>query len=651
MGTLAQNSGFFDACLHCDGDVGCSLPLEAVVRLVPDAARISPGARWLLPAVLQRLAGHGPPLLPAQEVGPSDAMINAPTEAHPSVVLPSSPALSERARALLPKVLPLVLKQLEGRSVSCPGEQRDQAGTANTQVAVRLLALGRFLLSDALRQEAMTWIETSGDVSGLFAALDGHEGYGLAEFLEDASPTARRRVAEGLQPTASKHDVAALLKDEVPSVRVAALSALRNLGSCAQPHLDTVSVMLRDVDAEVRSRAALCLSATGWRAAATSADKVAGLLGDDEASVRHAAAQSLANMGLLAAPFAAAVLREGGHRARRAAGRALGGMGSGAASILVDCLGSVVSDVRRVAVEALAESAGAAPYRAHLLELLQDVSGKVREAAVLALGSAWTSDRSAVPSVLEGVSASLGDDQKNVRRAAAQVLGAMGHAAAEQAGALSNLCDDSEWSVRKEAVTALAKFPVEAVVKYTSRISSLFHDDVSSVREAAVSAAFSLGGIMVVRLAERLGALLREEGPVQRVVIDAFEQILEGGTVEVREAVLSAARSAGEAALPLAGALASLTSSEDRHMREESARALGAVGPSARSHVSCLVPLLDDVTWAVRRAAAEALGSIGRCDCGEAALQRCVRDHSHSVRVAARRALAMWRLDEGDRQA
>jgi HEAT repeat protein len=95
-------------------------------------------------------------------------------------------------------------------------------------------------------------------------------------------------------------DLAKLLGDKVPSVRLAAASALLRISGKNARAVDVLTQGLADGDAAVRRQAARAAGLAG-QAAAPLADKLAALLSDADPRVRRSALQAIATLGPAAA--------------------------------------------------------------------------------------------------------------------------------------------------------------------------------------------------------------------------------------------------------------------------------------------------------------------------------------------------------------
>jgi HEAT repeats len=127
----------------------------------------------------------------------------------------------------------------------------------------------------------------------------------LREKLQSPEPAVRAESAIdlgflGADAVDASKDLAALLEDKTPRVRVAAAAALLRINGKHEPALAVLSNALTDVHAATRRQAARAAGLAG-PAAAPLASKLADLLKDSDTRVRRAALQAIATLGPAAA--------------------------------------------------------------------------------------------------------------------------------------------------------------------------------------------------------------------------------------------------------------------------------------------------------------------------------------------------------------
>jgi HEAT repeat protein len=262
-----------------------------------------------------------------------------------------------------------------------------------------------------------------------------------------------------------------------------------------------------------------------------------------------------------------------------------------------------------------------------LLAALSDPHEEVRRAATRSLGALWE---------LPGVSG-LGDEDHNVRRDAAVVLGELGDPRAVEPliAALRN----KDWEMLQVAVEALVKIGRPTVGPLIAALG----DEDSYVRQAA---AVALGAIGDPRAVEPLSAALRDGNSyVRRAAAEALGRLggphavgpliaaLRDEDERIREA---AAEALGRLGDPRAvGPLIAALRDEDSYVRREATEALVKIdGPA----VEPLIAALRDEDERIREAAAEALGRLGDPR-AVGPLIAALRDEDSDVRQAAAEAL------------
>jgi HEAT repeat protein/beta-lactamase regulating signal transducer with metallopeptidase domain len=300
-------------------------------------------------------------------------------------------------------------------------------------------------------------------------------------------------------------------------------------------------------------------------------------LADANASVRVAAAKSLAQLGdpRAIAALSRALREDTDPRVREAAAEALGD----------------IEDVR--AVPALIAALGT-----------EKVSS-VREKIVGALGNLKD------PSAAAGIAAAAKDQSVAVRREVAQALGNLEDRAA--AGTLIEMTRDDDAEVRHNAAEALGNIKAEGAL---DALSALTRDSNSDVREQAISA---LADLEDIRAEPAIVAALKDPVvDVRREAADALDNLegihtapqalidlLRDPSRSVRKEAASTLGSIKDpAAVP---ALKAATADDDAEVRRNAAEALSDIGgPEA---IQVLLGLLKDPDPEVRKIAAEALGS------------------------------------------
>jgi HEAT repeat protein len=289
----------------------------------------------------------------------------------------------------------------------------------------------------------------------------------------------------------------------------------------------------------------------------------------------------------------------------------LGAAAGSAVPALTAALRDGDGDVRRQAVSTLVEI-GAPAATPGLIEALASADAAVRREAAQALAEIGPPAPAAVP----GLSRALDDSEVEVRQLAVEALGTIGGAAAVSAlvGALGSTREET----REQAAIALggcepADIPspvrVGDAALVIPALTQALDDPVAEVRAAAADA---LGGA----------------GVLPDVAVPALIRALEDPDLYVRASAARALGAFGPLAAPAVSALAEALSDDDRGappptrlllsgtepgvVRQRAAETLAKIGPSALDAVPALAQALGDPVDEVRRAALQALETIGR---------------------------------------
>ncbi|GCE06990.1 HEAT repeat domain-containing protein [Dictyobacter aurantiacus] len=273
---------------------------------------------------------------------------------------------------------------------------------------------------------------------------------------------------------------------------------------------------------------------------------------------------------------------------------------------LQQALGHTYSDVRRCAVEVLAELKPSGLPQTLLEIALYDKDSRMRSSAARALKK--LEERAPVEPFLEA----LHDPQRGVRRAAAEALGELGERAPIEP--LVEALHDPEADVRKAAAYALGELgeraPIEPLVE-------ALNDPDWEVLKAALDALGELGerapveplvealhdpGIYVSAAAAYALGKVGERAPIEPLV-----EALHDSKSFLRQAAAEALGKVGERA-PIEPLVEALHDS-DALVRYEATFALEKVGE--RAPIEPLVEALHDPDTSVRRRAAYALGKVG----------------------------------------
>jgi HEAT repeat protein len=351
------------------------------------------------------------------------------------------------------------------------------ARVAESKAALVANALGR-LLHDKVPEVRANAASALGDVVAHRADGGKDAINALRSAARDVDLDTRRRAAEslgrakgGLAAGAAKA-LPAFVADPEPAVRVAAASALGELGAAARGSA-VWGMLLGDKDGSVRAAARKAVRAVGSGAGdldrmllssfasappaeridvATTAAALGALgtvraaLGDADSGVRRAAAEHATGLDEAHAPVLVAALSDADAAVRVAAVRGL--VGAKAVTALAQAARSPDLDVRSAALDALGQVGGPAA-RAVLEEALVDGSERIRVAAVRGLGRLGKEAEAAL-------TAALADPALDVREAAVVGLGAIW--VAQPLGDLAErLSDETHADLRFAAALALAR--------------------------------------------------------------------------------------------------------------------------------------------------------------------------------------------------
>ncbi len=371
---------------------------------------------------------------------------------------------------------------------------------------------------------------------------------------------------------------------------------------------------------EVRECAINALGRAGPRSPAVVA-ALARRLRDERPDLRQAALFVLGNFQVdsePAVPDLKRILREGKDPvARQIAAMCLAAVGPRARAVpeLIAALNDKGGKVRLAAVEALGwMGPSAAPALAQLLEATNDPDKDVRNGATGSLVSIG-------PAAVEQLVKILNSGNPPLRSKAAIVLGEACGAGRPAVPHLLNALDHEDTRLRVAAATALGNIGDETAV---SRLIQALDDDETSVREAASTALGHVGRPAVQRLVSIL-KLKREETDLCALAIGALEVM-------------------GPEGAPAAPVLGGILGDASQDLRLRAVRALGVMGAGAKTQTALLRNRLkEDASSEVRASAARALGRLRHADDGVtvAALVTALESKNAVTREAAAFALGL----------
>lgn len=431
------------------------------------------------------------------------------------------------------------------------------------------------------------------------------------------------------------------------ALRQAVVGALAVLGPEAAPALPELRRLVGDGDVLVREAAVRALGALG-PAGAEAVEDLRALLDDGDAFVREAAARALGTLGpvaVAALPDLLARLADRRRPVRRAAAEAIAGIraredGADVAAALAGAL--LAGDTETASARSPMSSASAMNSREHtepavgsvlvdLLSLISDADVSVRQAAGRVLRALGTTGAPAIPDLRARLTAPPAD----TRRLAAEAVGALGSAGVPALPELLALLADPDEAVRRAAMAAIGRLGAEGedVGMALMGLRVCLGDASPGVRQAAAAAIGSLGpggAPACADLASLLtdaardvrraaAAALGNLGPASLPAVPALVAALADPESDVTGAVAHAlAAVRPEALKALVGEVqAAVADGRARGVFAPFARRreldlLQAMGPAAWVFEEAASVHLADDDWSVRRAAAQALGAMGR---------------------------------------
>ena len=438
--------------------------------------------------------------------------------------------------------------------------------------------------------------------------------------LGDDGATERKDAAAALGQLGNVRAVEPLitaLRDSSAIVRLAATQALGQLGNVRA--VEPLIAVLDDSDRQVQQGAVEALQCL---ASSAIPRLITALQDSDYWFRRRRVAETLAQIGEPGS-LIEALQQDDRHVRRSAAGALVQWGGIQAVEPLINVLRDDDYYVRRRAAEALGRIGDARAVKPLIEVLKWDDDWRARRAAAEAMGDIGH------PSAVESLIAALGDDEWPVRWMAAKVLGKM-----RDSSAVRPLIEalEGDWPALWTVPEALGQLEdPRAVGSLVAALRSREGD--RYVQQAAVEA---LGWIGEPIQKPLIAVLRKEDERMRQSAIAALGQMKDARNVEpliealkdtesyhVHQGAMEALVQLGEAAVEPLGAV--LQEGDGRfEFRRRAARALGRI-KDAHAVEPLIAALKGDKEAAVRRAAAEALHSIGTPE-ALAALRKYARE-------------------------
>jgi HEAT repeat protein len=215
--------------------------------------------------------------------------------------------------------------------------------------------------------------------------------------------------------------------------------------------------------------------------------------------------------------------------------------------------------------------------------------------------------------LLDGLRASLpalsdaaGDADLRVRRAALDVLGALGAAAEPAIPALTRALRDPDRFVRWSAIRTLGAIGPAAAKPALPGLTLLLDDDDLDVRKAAAETIKHLSPAPGITPANA------RKPAATRAAVPALVRSVRSGDPEMRVAAIQTLCGMNAELKPALPALRECLGDGDARVRKAAADALGLMGPAARDAANDLRGAMNDQAPEVRQAAGEALLNVLR---------------------------------------
>jgi HEAT repeat protein len=526
------------------------------------------------------------------------------------------------------------------------------------------LLLGRAVLAADASLGELTAQLKSADESVRLKAIDDIGSHGakaaeavgpLVALLADKSPAVRAHAARalgeiGAPAKSAAPQLAALLTDADETVRRQAVEALRAIRPGPQVMLPLLSKLLEDSDPGVRMRILHAMAEAGPAAVP---GLIEALKNDKVAYWAIIVLREIGPAAKDAAPALAAKLKDPRPDIRREAALTLGALNGAAIPVLPQIAAALDDEDARTAATFVMGELGKIPA---------DAEAKIRANAAsddkfLSTISLWTltrvhpEDKGLRRQATEQIVERLKDHDPFVRVAAARALAALPPAPEITLPIWEKALKDADETTIQHALDALASIGPQAVPRLT--------DILKNHKELRMQVAYTLGqiGPGAAAATDALAALASDEdfnvsteavlalgkiGPAAAGAVPTLVAALEKEKCPNAAAITFALGKIGPKAAAAAPALQKAMAGKDQTLSVVAAWALTQIEPqSTAKAIPLLVSGLSDALPETRKAAAQALGSLGaQARTALPALQKAAKDDdSEAVREAAASAV------------
>ena len=323
---------------------------------------------------------------------------------------------------------------------------------------------------------------------------------------------------------------------------------LARLGDAAKSVIPTLGQALESSNASLRQQAVDQLS----ELVLSVLPQLESSLSDGDAGIRRSAVHTLARIEGLMQSAIAHAMNDPDANVRREAVAALPTREEQTLEPLSAALQDEQAETRQHAARALgAMGSLAATTVPALIELLGDEQSVCRSEAAAALGRIGTAAIAACPALTQ----TLLEDSRTARAAAAQALCRIGHVDTQILSALCEATEDSDVTVRQHSVEALGQLGL-GNADALAAVRGALSDDTPAIRAAACR-------------------VLSEFGPAAKEAIADLDALLADRSADVRRAVVASVSRIDLASVPI---LRKALDDTDAQVRRSAAAALSGIG-------------------------------------------------------------------------